>query len=188
MAVVDFVTVQNVPFPSQRSARSLEPDGLGMFHVETTGDASGGNLLVTVRAASNEFFYLLKNVSAGVQNLGASDAGAVVFVFNPEWINDLSVFPTSFNLEVWCDLILSTTGVQRQVGRDVIGALQLGATMPLGKVSPLTSATQNLFLVNYNTNVLNAVYRSSGIFYAYRKEALTVPGFLESLILPRPTR
>jgi len=184
VAVLDFVTVQVVPFPVRVQRRTLEPDGLALFTVETTGDGSGGNVLVTVRADSNEFFFLLKTVSAGAENLGASDAGMVVMVFNPEWLNDLSVFPTTFNLEAWVDLILTTTGVQRQVGRDVAGVLQLGAQMPLGKVSPLTSATQNLFLLNYNTNVNSAIYRSSGLFYAYRKEALTVPGFLEALIQP----
>jgi len=184
MAVVDFVTVQHVPFPVKTQRRTLEPDGIAIFMLETTGDASGGNVLVTVRSDTNEFFYLLKAMTPGISNLGASDGGACVVIYNPEWLNDLQSFTPFLNMEAYIDLVISTTGVNRAIGRDLAGALQLGAQLPMGKVSPLTSATQNLFLFNYTVNVLNAVYRSAGLFYTYRKEALTVPGFLESLITP----
>lgn len=183
MAVLDFVTVQHVPFPVQIQRRTLEPDGIAIFSLATTGDGSGGNVLITVRSSDNEFFYVLRAVSLSV-GPSAANPGPVVVIWNPEWVEDVSAFAAAFNLELVMDVLETTSANWRIQTLDVAGALSSGLTTPLGKVKALSSATQNLMLFNWATNTNAAVYRSQGIFYAYRKEALTVPGFLEALIRP----
>jgi len=184
VAVLDFVTVQLIPFPTRRQRATLEPDGVAIFALETTGDGSGGNVLVTIRADNNEFFYVLRSISPAASNTGAGDPGAAVVILNPAWIQDATAFTPVFQLEAYVDLVVTTTGVHRAIGRDIAGALQMAQHVPVGKVSPLTASTQDLALVNYILNVNSAVYRTMGVFFAYRKEALTVPGFLEALASP----
>lgn len=183
MAVLGFVTVQHVPFPVRVQRRTLEPDGLAFFSLKTEGDASGGNVLITVRSDTNEFFYVLKSISLRV-NISAANPGPVGIIWNPDWIEDLSAFSQVFNLELFSAVTETTTQNWRMQTRDVEGAIAAGLTMPMGKVKALTSATQNVMIFNWKTNTNGGDYFSQGIFYAYRKEALTVPGFLDALVRP----
>lgn len=183
MAVTDFVTVQHVPFPVAVQRRTLEPDGIALFSLKTDADASGGNVLVTVRSDSNEFFYVLKVLSLRV-NTSAAQPGPVVVVYNPEWIEDLQTFAQGFNIELLTNLVETGSAVWRPEAQDMAGILRASESMPLGKVRPLSASTQDLMLFNFVTNTDGADYFSMGIFYAYRKEALTVPGFLNQLVRP----
>ncbi len=183
MAVLGFVTVQQVPFPVRRQRRTLEPDGIALFSLKTDADASGGNVLVTVRSDTNEFFYILKALSLGVNN-AATQPGPAVVLFTPAWLSDLEVFPDAINFELLVNLAESTTGVWRPQGQDIAAGIMAGQTVPLGKVRPLAIATQDLMLFNFVDNINNADYLTKGLFYAYRKEALTVPGFLDQLVRP----
>lgn len=183
MAVTDFVTVQHVAFPVRVQRRTLEPDGIALFSLKTDADASGGNVLVTVRADTNEFFYILKALSLRV-NISAAQPGPVAVVWNPEWIEDLQSFAQGFNLELLLNLAETTTANWRPQVQDVAAAIAAGKTMPLGKVRPLSATTQDLMLFNFVTNTDGADYFCQGVFYVYRKEALTVPGFLDQLVRP----
>jgi len=181
VAVLGFATVQLIPFPTRIQRRTLEPDGIAVFQTQDTGDGSGGNLLVTVRADTNAFFYVLKAFTARVN--AVSTPGELVVNYNPEWLNDVTASSVFFNVEVALAFIAhGSTFRPDAIG--VAAALRAGETLPLGKISALTSATQNLLLFNYETNVNAGVYSTVGMLYAYRKEALTVPGFLETLIQP----
>lgn len=185
MAVVDFVTVQHLPFPTRIQRRSLEPDGIAIFAVRTTGNGSGGNVLVTVRSDTAEFFYLLK--SWNIRVASASTPGEFVFVFNPEWLEDVNSSPTAFNVEA--SMPVRAHGSNFRIGSaGSAEVLRIAELVPLGKVAPLVGATQDLVLFNYETNVNTSTYDSVGMFWVYRKEALTVPGFLESLRNPLVVR
>jgi len=183
MAVTDFVTVQHVPFPVARQRRTLEPDGIALFSLATAGDGSGGNVLITVRADDNEFFYILRTIA--LRNNGSvANPGPVVVVSDPEWIDDLSSFSQGYNIEIATAVIETASAQWRMTPEGSAAAIAALATHPMGKVRPLSSATQNLILFNWPTNTDASTYHSMGIFYVYRKEALTVPGFLNQLRTP----
>ena len=187
MAVLGFVTVQHVPFPVEVQRRTLEPDGIALFALQTAGDASGGNVLITVRSDDNEFFYILKAIALRV-NTSVANPGPVTTVWNPEWIEDLQSFAQGFNLEITTPVLEVSATQWRQPADQVAGVLRAAETVPVGKVRPLSASTQDLMLFNWPTNTNNAGYFSMGLFYVYRKEALTVPGFLDQLVRPGLTR
>lgn len=181
MAILGFATVQHIPFPVQVQRRTLEPDGIAIASVDVTGDGSGGNVLITIRADTNEFFYILKVWSSRVG--GVSTPNQLVVFFNPEWIRDINTGSSAFNIE--CLVNFEQHGSNfRLRAQDVAGVLRSVETLPLGQVQALSAATQDLMVFNYETNVNLQVYSSQVLFYVYRKEALTVPGFLNQLVQP----
>jgi len=184
VALLGFETVQHVPFPSLRQARSLEPDGIAVFANEETGDGSGGNVLITIRATSSEFLYVLQNFTLRV-NTSAGQPGPVVCILNPEWIQDLQLSAEPYDIESSIILREGTSTVWRADSTHQDSFVRLCRTMPTGKIANLAQlATTNLMLFNYTTNTNLATYETVGTFYMYRREALTVPGFLEALVRP----
>jgi len=181
MAVLAFQTVQLIPFPTKVQRATLEPDGIAIASVLATGDGSGGNVLVTIRADSNEFFFVLKAWSSRVG--AVSTPNQLVVFFNPEWIRDINIGSSAFNVECLVNFEQHGSNFRVRAG-DVADVLRAVATLPLGRVQALTAATQDLMAFNYETNVNLQAYDSQVVFYAYRKEALTVPGFLEALVRP----
>jgi len=181
VAVLGFATVQIRPFPVRIQRRTLEPDGIAFATTQETGDGSGGNVLVTIRADNNEFFYVLQAWTVRVG--AASSPGELVVVYNPEWIDDGSAFSISFNSEMRVGMVAHGANF-RPTSAGVAEVLIAGRHLPLGKISPLVGATQNLMLFNFETNVNLGDYATAVYFYTYRKEALTVPGFLEALASP----
>ncbi len=181
MAVLGFATVQLRPFPVRTQRRTLEPDGIAFATSREAGDGSGGNVLVTIRADNNEFFYVLRAWTARVT--ASSSPGQLIAVYNPEWIDDAAAFTISFNVEAQVSMV-AHGGNFRPASAGVADVLLAGQHLPLGKISPLTAATQNLMLFNFETNVNAGAYDTVVYFFAYRKEALTVPGFLEALASP----
>ena len=131
------------------------------------------------------FFYLLK--AWNIRVASASTPGEFVFVFNPEWLEDANAAAQAYNIEA--SMPVRAHGSNFRIGSaGAAEVLRLGDLTPLGKVRPLVGATQNLVLFNYETNVDTSTYDSVGMFWVYRKEALTVPGFLESLRNPLVVR
>lgn len=184
MAVLGFATVQHVAFPSLRSARSLEPDGIALFANQETGDGSGGNVLVTIRSDTSEFLYVLKTVAFRV-NTSAANPGPVASVLNPEWIQDVQLDTGDISVEAAIILRETTSTNWRMDAAQAYGFVKLCATVPAGKIEKLQAlATTNLALFNYPTNTSGATYTTVGFFYMYRREALTIPGFLEALVRP----
>jgi len=181
LAVLGFGTVQHVPFPVRVQRRTLEPDGIAIASVLATGDGSGGNVLITIRADTNEFFYILKAWSSRVG--GVSTPGQLVVFFSPQWINDINTGTSAFDIE--CLVNFEQHGVNfRLRAGDIADVLRSVEIVPLGRVQALTAATQDLLVFNYEANVNLQVYDSQVLFYVYRKEALTVPGFLDQLVRP----
>ncbi len=161
---------------------------MAIFAVEVTGDGSGGNVLITIRADSNEFLYVLKSVTFRV-NSSAGNPGPVVSIISPDWIQDLQSSAEPFNLESSIILREGVSTFWRADSTHVDSFVRIASTIPTGKIATLQAlTTTNLALFNYPTNTNLADYETVGHFYMYRKEALTVPGFLEALVRPALVR
>lgn len=184
MALLGFVTVQHIAFPSLRSARSLEPDGIALFASDDTGDASGGTVLITVRADSSEFLYVLQTFTVRVNN-STPNPGPVNVLIQPEWVADQSQFASPYDIQGSVLLKETPLTTWRMAMETAYPIVDMARTMPTGKIRGFqATTTTNLVLFQYRANELNALYSTVGTFYMYRREALTVPGFLEALLRP----
>lgn len=181
MAVLGFGTVQRIPFPTRVQRQTLEPDGIAIASILATGDGSGGNVLVTVRDDTNEFFYILKAWSARV---GAVSTPNQLVVFFPSgWIQDVNTGTSVWDVEMVVNFEQHGSNF-RLSAADIADVLRAVQQLPIGRIQQLTATTQDLMVFNFETNVNLQSYECQALFYAYRKEALTVPGFLEALVRP----
>jgi len=184
VAVTGFDTVQHIGFPTLRQARTLEPDGIAVFANESTGDGSGGNVLITIRADQTEFLYILKTLVFRV-NGSAANPGPVVAILNPEWVQDVQLSAEPYDIEMSIILREGVTTQWRADSTHVDSFLRICSTMPTGKITSLTTGQlTDLLRLNYPVNTNTAGYETVGTFFMYRREALTVPGFLDQLVRP----
>ena len=182
MAVVATTTVTHVPFPSRIDYKSLEPDGLAVARLESTGDGSGGNVLHTFRGQAG-FLYILRGISAEMDEDGGVNSNPDVEIrFDAQWIADAAGLSQG---DFYSILSMAnsgnTGGTNRRVATSsfVSELLEIGRVLPLGKIS--RSGDSDIFAMNHRENVLNNTYVSMPLFDVYRTEAFTVPGILNQL-------
>ncbi len=178
MAISIASTVTLIPFPSRVQVKSLEPDGVAVVQRADAGDASGGNHLLEIRAASSHL-YVLKNFS--VEADGGSQPGQSELLLRARWASDAAPvdqqhFYQSFAFATVAGLttrFIPTTGVIQQI--------QTGArNLILGSFAPLPDASNPIMAISVPNGGASQTLTWTYQFWAYRREAFTIPGTLLS--------
>lgn len=182
MAVVIAGTVVHIPFPSRVQYKSLEADGLAVLRQIVTGDASGGNVLHTLRGQAG-FLYILRSVSVELDEAGANCTECDVEVrLDAQWLADAAGQAQGDFFKVLSMASVEAIGASR---RRVAGGsfphelVDSGGMLLLGKIQ--RTGDHDIMSFSFQENTLNNVYTSYAVFDAYRTEALTVPGILDRL-------
>lgn len=182
VAVTDIVTVTHIPFPSRVDYKSLEPDGLAVARLESTGDASGGNVLHTFRGQAG-FLYILRGISAEMDEDGGVNANPDIEIrFDAQWIADAAGLSQGDFFSVLSMANVGATGatVRRVPTSSFISELlEIGRILPLGRFQ--RTGVFDIFSMSHRENVLTNTYVSLPLFDVYRTEAFTVPGILNQL-------
>lgn len=176
MAVVDTADVTLVPLPVRGQRQALEPDGYAHAFISTVGDASGGNVLQTIRGPSSHL-YFLKAISVEVD--GALTQGNIEFLARMFWMEDVSGNQGDF---FFTESAPQTTAVATRWMMSAAAAHNVARYLeriPLGHYRPV-SLTNNGFFVASHDNVTTQVTTMTVLFEAWRREATTVSGFLEA--------
>lgn len=182
MAVVLTGTVVHLTMPSSVDFKSLEQDGLAVLRLQSTGDASGGNVLHTFRGQRN-FLYVLRQVSVEMDEDGGVNANPDVEVrLDAQWIADR----TGQAQGDWFTVLsMANVGVTGGTNRRVAGGqfqsslIEVGGLLPLGQLN--TVGVHDIMALNHRENILNNTYTSYALFDVYRSEAFSVPRILDRI-------
>jgi hypothetical protein len=162
--------------------KSLEPDGLAVARLQSTGDGSGGNVLHTFRGQQG-FFYILRSVSAEMDEDGAANLDSDVEIrLDAQWLADRAGLSQGDLFTVLSmGIVTPAGGTLRRVPLPnfINGLLRYAEHLPLGRVGGV--GLFDILSMSHRTNVLTNEYVSFVVFDVYRQEALTVPGVLNQL-------
>jgi len=182
VAVVAAATVVHVPFPSRVQYKSLESDGLALVRQQSTGDASGGNVLHTLRGQAG-FLYILRTVSVELDEAGTQCSLCDVEIrLDAQWLANAGGQAQGDFYKVLSMAIVNAAGASR---RRVAGGtfphelVDSGRLLLLGEIQRI--ADHDIMSFSFQENLLNNIYTSFAVFDVYRTEALTVPGILDRL-------
>jgi len=182
MAVVATTTVVHVSFPTRVQYKSLEPDGLAVARLQSTGDGSGGNVLHTFRGQQG-FFYILRALSAEMDEDGGVNSNPDVEIrLDAQWLADRAGLSQG---DLYTVLSMANVGPTGGTNRRVATSAFIGpllayaAHLPLGRVGGV--GVFDIMAMNHRENVLTNEYVSFVVFDAFRQEALTIPGVLNQL-------
>lgn len=168
--------------PASVDFKSLEQDGLAALRLQSTGDASGGNVLHTFRGQRN-FLYIVRQVSVEMDEDGAVNANPDVEVrLDAQWIADRTGQAQGDWFQVLSmALVTPAGGTGRRVssGSFLKAAVEVGGLLPLGELG--TVGDHDIMALNHRTNVLNNTYTSYVLFDVYRAEAFSVPRILDRI-------
>jgi len=178
MAVVVVQEITLIPFPVLKQARTLEPDGLAVAEGIVVGNGSGGNSQITFRGPTSHL-YVLRKIS-GEATGSATTPGNMEWTGRAFWISDsspgdglfvtLASFPQS---GAFTNKFVLTS----VTANDLVKSTE---KIPLGAVISRPSSSNGFYIVDAaNNNAQTITIRV--VFAAYRREALTVPGFLDTL-------
>ena len=182
MAVTAIQTVVHIPFPVRVQRQSLEPDGLATARLESTGDASSGNVLHTFRGRAGHL-YILRGISAEMDEDGGVNANPDVEVrLDVQHLADSAgLSQGDYYTVISMANVGATGGTNRRVATSsfISELLEIGRILPLGKVQ--RSGVFDILAMNHRENITNNTYVSKVLFDVYRLEAFTVPGILNQL-------
>ena len=182
MAVVATATVVHVPFVTKVQRKTLEPDGLAVARLASTGDGSGGNVLHTFKGQAGHL-YILRSLSAEMDEDGGVNSNPDVAIrFDAQWLADAAgLAQGDFYSILSMANSHATGGTKRRVGTSpfIRDLLEIGKVLPLGKIQ--RTGTFDIFSMNHRENVNGNAYVSMPLFDVYRTEAFTVPGILDRL-------
>jgi len=171
-------TVELIPFPSRVDFKSLEPDGVAVAYRVNTSDGSGGNHLLEIRAASTHL-YVLKNFS--IEADGVSSPGQTEMLLRATWAQDAATIAQQHFYQAFAFATVAGLTTRFIVSTGVIQQIQTGArNLILGSFAPVIASSNPIAAVsveNINAQVLTWTFQ----FWAYRREAFTIPGTLEAL-------
>lgn len=178
MAVVTAVEIELIPFPVRIQQRTLEPDGLAVGQTSILGDGSGGNSQITFRGPTSHL-YVLRQVS--LQATGsATTPGNGEWTGRAFWIADSSAGDGLFvNIAgaAQSSAFSNRFVITSVTAKDLVDGF---SRIPLGAVISRPSSSNGFFIIDYD-NITGQTILARVVFTAYRREALTVPGFLDTL-------
>lgn len=178
MAVVRVQEITLVPFPVREQRRTLEPDGLAIAEAVQASDGSGGNNQITFRGPTSHL-YLLRQISVQATGISTSPANGE-YTGRAFWIEDAT--PGDGLFVVLEGLAASSVFANKFVltaiaSRNLVDAF---SRIPLGAVITRPSSANGFFITDLD-NLTGQTITVRVVFTAYRREALTVPGFLDTL-------
>jgi len=182
VAVVATATVVHIPFPSRVQVKSLEPDGLAVARLASTGDGSGGNVLHTFRGQAGHL-YILRAISAEMDEDGGVNSNPDVEIrLDSQWLANAGGLSQG---DLYTVLSMANVGPTGGTARRVATASFIGPlldyakTLPLGEI--IRTGVFDILAMNHRENVNLNTYVSFPVFDVYRTEAFTVPGILDRL-------
>lgn len=173
MSISASATIVRIPSAGVPAYASPNPEGLAVAHIDVTGDASAGTISGGM-VSSGQFLYRLEAFNINRFDTVAQ-GGAELFTL-ADWATVGAGFgPNSFDL-LW-DLAFEDNGTsQRLTLRDRY--FDQIHRIPLGSLRNVDVTNVLFYQGLANTNTV--VHDISAMFTYWRKEALALPGFLQS--------
>jgi len=178
VAVVTTQEITLIPFPVRTQQRTLEPDGLAVAQGTILGDGSGGNSQITFRGPTSHLYVL--RACSGQATGSATTPGNGEWTGRAFWIEDSSPGDGLFISIVG---MAGSSAFSNKFATTSVSAKDLPESfsrIPLDAVISRPSSSNGFFIVDYD-NITGQTIVIRVVFAAYRREALTVPGFLDGL-------
>jgi len=182
VAITDFTTLEIVPFVTRVQRKALEPDGIAVGKIISTGDGSGGSIVQTFRAPSSHV-YVLKALGEEMDGGTLPGTSEIRFI-TAHLAESSSIAQVDFHTA--SGLSLSVTN--RHIGNSITRVHDTIKNMVLGSGRRVAITANDIMVYRYATNTTGQTYTTTVAFYAYRVEAMTVPGFLENVLVPGTVR
>lgn len=179
MAVAQTGGVVLLPFGERPQYGTPYPEGLGVSNINQVGDASGGDLTMSVLADPGTLFRLEGfNLARGVASI-VNDAHIIT---SHGWVQDksglgVSSYDLNWLLEGQAAANFSVYLIQHNTG-DADSLAQI-RRLPIGRLSGAPGVAQQLMLMTID-NVDTVTHALSVWFTYWRGESLSLPGFLSS--------
>lgn len=171
--------VVHLPFGDRAQYGSPYPEGIAVGHRTITGDATGGQIDLEFTAEAG-FIYRLELVQLDRQ---ASGTIVAKFTTSHRWAGDKSGLGTNPFLLQWPTRALADSARRQYTLWNVAG----GGSSPMAEIrrfplGRLDKQPTGQILVEWNldTNTDGVIHRFNVVFTYWRKEALSLPGFLSS--------
>lgn len=172
--------IEHLSYVVDPSYADVEPEGIAFGFSEATGDASGGDIVMGVRAPSG-FLYRLEQLQITQNTLDVAFNDVSVRF---EWMENATSFASGAALFQSGDLVVSVgTRLSDKVFHLPPGDMVELRRTPLGTTR---GGFATLVVATNDNNVLNTIYRTRTVYSFWRQDALQRPGFYTAFLGQSP--